>query len=270
MYAAAHNSITKPLGIFMNSARNLMRATAMAIACSGYAFGAPAAPPPTAPEWYGAADKPFGTEFPEWTGRLWEYVFSIPSGDNPFIDAGSNKCSVGQNGPVFFLLGNFGGKSTRNCDIPSEKAILFPVFNYFGIDTPHTCGQKKPIAEKVYRDAATKAVDQVTMLKVEIDGVVVPDLFGRRYISELFGINAPADNILNPLCGPDGLKRGVYTRAVDEGYYVMLKPLKPGAHVLRIQSFAPAPPPEDPKADPAPDFSLDVTYFLNVVAQPTR
>jgi hypothetical protein len=251
----------------MHHVQKLARAAiaATTIIVSGYSGAALAVTPAAGVDWFGANEQPFGTSFPEWTGRLWEYAFSIPSGDNPFFDAGGNKCSVGQNGPVWFLVGNFGGTSSRGCDIPPDKAILFPVYSSFGIDTPHTCGQKKANPLQGYRDAATAAVDGVTQLKVEVDGVVVPDMFGRRYKSVVYSVSAPADNVLNQFCGSDGLHRGIYTRAVDEGYYVMLKPLKPGAHVLRIQSFAPAIPPTDPTADPAPDFMLDVTYYLNVV-----
>ena len=54
-------------------------------------------------------------------------------------------------------------------------------------------------------------------------------------------------------CAPD-LTDGIYSPAVDDGYYVKLNPLAVGSHTLHIHA-------EQPSAG----LVLDVTYNLNVV-----
>jgi hypothetical protein len=92
--------------------------------------------------------------------------------------------------------------------------------------------------------------DAATRLSFELDGKPIPKLFERRYRSILFSLTVPFDNVFNNGC--NGLPCSIYSPATDEGYYVMLKPLPAGAHVLRLQSASDG-------------FSVGVTYNLNIV-----
>jgi hypothetical protein len=72
------------------------------------------------------------------TAKWWQWALSIPVFENPLLDQTGEKCMVGQRGPVWFLVGNFGGgDTTRSCSIPEGKRLFFPVINSVNIDTPN-------------------------------------------------------------------------------------------------------------------------------------
>jgi hypothetical protein len=88
-------------------------------------------------------------------------------------------------------------------------------------------------------------------MSVKIDGKSVKNL--TRVKSEVFAVTLPADNIWNSPCGgPGTVPAGVYSPSVDDGYYVLLKPLGVGNHALHIH------------AESTGGFVLDVTYHLIV------
>lgn len=65
----------------------------------------------------------------------------------------------------------------------------------------------------------------------------------------------PEENVFDEQCAESGgVPAGVYSPAVDDGYYVRLSPLEVGNHTLRIRSKI-----------PSEDFTLDVKYKLIVV-----
>ncbi|MBK6851807.1 MAG: hypothetical protein IPG93_09375 [Burkholderiales bacterium] len=239
--------------------RRLARAGVLVLAASGCAYSTNVlADDHRDSAWFDDDARPYGVAFPEWTARLWQHVLSLPSGDNPLLDNGVNKCAIGQSGPVWFLAGNLGGVSQRACDVPADKALLFPVFDAFGFDTPGVCGQGAAESVRFYREGLAAFVDGVSTLDVELDGRAVPKLFERRYRSTVFSASLPADNFFNDFCADlGGVPRGIYSPAVDDGYYLMLKPLSVGRHNLRIRAGAPG-------------FELDVTYKLNIVPVVTR
>ena len=70
--------------------------------------------------------------YAEWTARWWQWVLSLPVENNPANDTTGKNCAINQNGPVWFLAGTVGGVVERNCTIPAEKAILFPILNHGG------------------------------------------------------------------------------------------------------------------------------------------
>ena len=80
-----------------------------------------------------------------------------------------------------------------------------------------------------------------------------------RTVSQVFEVALPDDNIFVGACSPD-LTGGIYSPAVDDGFYVRLNPLAVGAHTLHIHAENPTP----------PGFVLDLTYNLNVVPVVTQ
>ena len=88
--------------------------------------------------------------------------------------------------------------------------------------------------------------------KVELDGVPVRQL--RRLKSEVFEIALPESNVFDPLCSPLNVPAGIFSPAVDDGYYVTLDPLKKGPHTLHIHA-----------ENSGQGFLLDVTFNLNVI-----
>lgn len=193
--------------------------------------------------------------FKQLSAEWWQWVLSIPPSENPILDDTGDKCMVGQRGALWFLAGNAGGGSTaRARAVPEGRALFFPVINSVNIDTPNVCGQgPERIPVEDLRAASAPLIDGATNLVVDIDGEPVKTL--DRVQSEVFAVALPEENTFDLPCAAfGGAPAGIYSPAVDDGYYVQLKPLEQGHHTLHIHA-------ENPSAS----FTLDVTYSLTVV-----
>jgi hypothetical protein len=165
-------------------------------------------------------------------------------------DTSGVNCMVGQSGPTWFLGGIFGGGSaTRKCSIPADKQLFFPVINSINVNSPNVCGQGPgDISVNDLRSQVAPFIDNATNLSAKIDGK--PQKMS-RVKSDVFDVALPEDNIFNGPCGSN-VPAGVYSPAIDDGYYVMLNPLSAGPHTLKIHAESGS-------------FNLDVKYDLNVV-----
>jgi len=200
------------------------------------------------------ANNPYSLS-PQWE----QWQLSIPASVNPALvttDPSRETCAIGQSGPVWFLAGVFGGgTATRNCQVPDNVSLLFPVINYVNINTPNVCGQGPtniPVGQ--LRAPAKAFIDGASDLSVQLDGRPVGM---QRIVSATFAVALPLGNIFDSPCVAAGLGSvpgGVYSPAVDDGYYSLLYPLKAGNHTLRIKA-----------KNTSQNFSLDVTYILTVV-----
>ena len=70
-----------------------------------------------------------GLSYGEWAAKWWQWVYSIPRDENPLYDETRAKCAVKQIGSVWFVVGTFGGSLTRECAIPSNTSLFFPLIN---------------------------------------------------------------------------------------------------------------------------------------------
>jgi hypothetical protein len=61
-----------------------------------------------------------------WAQTWWQWVLSIPNTQvaNPLFDPNGNSAAIGNTGPVFFLVGTFGGSATRTITIPFGKPVF--------------------------------------------------------------------------------------------------------------------------------------------------
>jgi hypothetical protein len=182
------------------------------------------------------------------TPQWWQWAFSIPTAQNPIFDQTGGSCMVGQRGSIWFLAGNFGG-TTRSCSIPAGTSLFIPVINQVGYNSPNTCGQDATnLSAKEMRKVIGDFIGSVRLsdVSVDLDSKTIYNL--ERVKSDVFAIALPADNFVNNFVP---CAAGIYSPAVDDGYYVKLDPLTVGNHNLHIRVTAP--------------FSLDVTYNLVVV-----
>jgi hypothetical protein len=187
------------------------------------------------------------------TAQWWQYAISIPTSVNPLIDTTGADCMVGQRDPIWFLVGTFfGGTAARTCTIPAGEWLFFPVINSVQFNTPNICGQGGNMNVAELRAAAAPFIDAATNMSVHVDGKAVKNLM--RIKSDVFATIVPTDNIFNAPCGgPGTVPAGVYSPSVDDGYYVLLKPLSVGNHSLHIHAEV-----------PSQSFVLDVTYNLTI------
>jgi len=185
--------------------------------------------------------KPYGKSYSQWAAAWWQWAFSIPADVNPLLDSTGENADVGQEGPVWFLAGNFGGETVREVSVPAGKSLFFPILNQPWVQYP----EDPPYAIPELRAILRPGMDNAT-LYCEIDRRPVKDLAGYREESAVFATTVPEENLL-------GLPAGDYEPCVDNGYYLMLNPLTPGRHIIRFMAE---------NADRS--FSLDVTYILTV------
>ncbi len=193
--------------------------------------------------------------FKKLSAEWWQWATSIPVPENPILDLTGEKCVVGQRGSVWFLAGNFGGgMTTRTCSLPEGKVLFFPVVNFVNIDAPNICGQgPEMIPVEELRAGPAEFIDGVTNLSVEVDNKPIRNL--HRVRSGVFAVALPEDNIFDAPCANDGgSPAGVLSPAIDDGFYVKLRPLDAGDHTLHIHA-----------ENPGEGFFLDVTYHLTVV-----
>ena len=192
--------------------------------------------------------KPFHKTFPQWSAEWWQFVLSFPTSENPLLDSTGERCAIGQHGPVWFLMGTLAGSAQRRCSVPAHTALFFPVVNLVNVNTTtQTAGE--------LRAEIASCFDGVTTLSVEVDGTPVkrlqknPDRF--RVKSVAFDVTLPAPNLFEVFAIV--LPSGTYLPAVGDGFYVMLKPLDVGNHLLRFRGESPC------------GSSVDVTYHLTAV-----
>jgi len=220
------------------------------------------------PIFYTPTLKAFGYKFTEWSAMWWQYVLSFPATGNPLVDTTGAECAIGQNGPVWFLMGSVAGTVTRTCSIPEGKALFFPVLNYVDINTTTqtaaelraeiaVCFDPVPITGAPITGSVGVTPQMLLppsySVSVEVDGtpVVGWDKKG-RIKSTVFEVTLPADNFF-------GLNAGTYSPAIADGFYIMLKPLPVGPHKIHIIG-------QDGRVDvQACPANVDVTYDLTIV-----
>jgi hypothetical protein len=192
--------------------------------------------------------KPYGMSYDEWTAKWWQWALSIPKDINPVGDETGKYCGQGQEGPVWFLAGTFGGSMERSCTIPAGKAILFSPINvecsYAEFPDLKT--------ESDLRACAKSGQDLATEVEVSIDGVELQNLQNYRTQSPLFDLTLPKDNVF-------GLPPST-TKAVSDGVWVFLKPLSPGNHEIHSKGVSV----DFTTTGTVPSFVSDVTYLLNI------
>jgi len=173
----------------------------------------------------------FGQTYGQWSAAWWQWNFSIPVSSNPSYDTTGQNCRVRQTQPVFFLAGdaNFSPAGvTRACSVPSQTPLFFPLIN---VECSNV--ESRPFfggSDQARLKCAERFMDDVGIntLKATIDRVDVQTLSQFRFHSPPFDFTMPAqDNIL----GLHGVTSG---RSESDGFWLMVKPLSPGRHVLHF------------------------------------
>jgi hypothetical protein len=197
--------------------------------------------------------KPYGLTYGEWTAKWWQWAYLMAEADNPMVDDTGKNCANNQTGPVWFLAGTGGGAVTRECAIPSGKAILIPIIN---VECDSALDPSLD-TEAELRACAKADQDTVIGKEITVDGVNIGSLDSYRLQSPLFNLTFPENNIAG--VGPQTAK------AVSDGFWILLKPLSPGSHEIHFKGVL-----GDPTAIGTANFALDVTYLLTVVEGQTE
>jgi hypothetical protein len=175
-----------------------------------------------------ADSAPYGKTYGNWTVEWWRWALAIPKSINPVLDRTGEYAGVDQqNKDVLFLTGKLADEErsvpNRCCTISTKKSILFPVINCESNQLEHPeLRTHQDIIERVKRD-------EDTIIKKEcfVDGKKIPV---QRVKSDptIFELSMVKDNLFN-------VKGGESTCASSDGYWVFLKPLPIGKHVISFK-----------------------------------
>jgi hypothetical protein len=186
------------------------------------------------------SDRSYNELVSKWTN----WLVAEPIATNPAFDPDGRFCDRNQDGKVWFLASTFEGIADRTCEIPAGKAIFLSLggaFVSFAPDFPAAgdpCLQMATPLERVRCDVNNDVpVAPNVSFQVVLDGDPVEDLFAFRAQSQPggFTLRVPNPSFLTDL----GITPGNRSTAVGDGYFLFLKPLRPGEHTLTLRMINP-------------------------------
>jgi len=193
---------------------------------------------------YSKESAPFGVPYKDWIARWWQWDVGIPSSQHPRDNYTAEKCTVNQNGSVWFLPDILTGKENRPCTIPEGKAIMVPLLTG-ECDTSDPASQ----SDADIRQCST-AGDEYGAISATLDGQKIENLDSYRTASDFFNITIAKDNIFD-------IPAGTYRGAAD-GFFVFLKPLSVGDHELHIKTSVTNP------TSPSYNYASEAIYDLKI------
>ena len=177
---------------------------------------------------------PFGLTYPEWQVKWFQWQFGTTAGTAAALDETGAACSGGLQEHVWFLaIVSHPGTTVRSCTLPAGTPLfVISVANECSnIEPPPFFGQ----TEAELRACAAEGFDAVFSgpVSVSVDGSEVPDLRTFRVQTPLFQYTLPEGNLYGFPAGTTA------TAAIQDGMFVMVKPLRPGTHVVAIHIESP-------------------------------
>jgi hypothetical protein len=187
---------------------------------------------------------PYGIPYGKWLAKWWNWTSSIPAPQHPRDDYTPEKCTMNQEGPVWFLADQLGGREERTCTIPAGKSIFIPLLvGECEFSTPELKSD-----EDLRRCAS--AGNEYGVIEATVDGDKLKNLDQYRTQSGFFNITIAQGNIYET---PPGTFRGF-----ADGFFVFLEPLPPGEHRVDLKVSVLNP------IDPSYNYNADWTYHLIV------
>ncbi len=188
---------------------------------------------------YHPNETPMSRTYLQWINE-WFKTFPCNSCDG----AGSNHNGVfivpDKSQRVYFLAGTTSVAGVRNIEILADKAILFPIVNIVKTFPCESQVQNVPDREETLEDflkrGTAEYVNGTTSLGVTLDGVSYSLTDYHRFITPVF----KTTNIRTLSNCFDACTVGDQPQdAVSDGYWIMLKGLAPGRHVLTFKGEIP-------------------------------
>jgi hypothetical protein len=166
----------------------------------------------------------FGKTSGDYCAEYHQYTFPISTNEDylfPEVGPLSDERVYYLHRPTFF----FETLGIQTYYVPDDVYVYFPVIaqSWDNVDV------FPPLTPEQLRDTLRAAVDAITVVRFNIDGVQLADPFAYRTESPFYSVYFPtADNIYSLL-----LERpfeGLVDPQISGGYLLMLKPLPPGLH----------------------------------------
>lgn len=199
----------------------------------------------------------YGTTYEQLTLDWYAWTVEQPVTNNPAFDETGEDCGVGQTGDVWMLAGSFTSPTvSRTCTVPADKAIFFPMINYYGCQQLYEAyGLEFILDDEIAW--MTALGDYVSELHASVDGQLLADPFRYQIGPTQFSVDLPEeDNFLQHF----GLEiKGTMDPCVTSGYWMLLEPLPAGEHTVNFGGTF-----DWATEDSADDFNNDNTYALTV------
>lgn len=177
-----------------------------------------------------------GKDRGEWSESWYQWLYGLPGGPTHPMNGGP--CEAGQSGEVFHLVGTRTGKTT--CPVPNDKHLFAMIGHVAVITDPEHDGCSTPVDEADMKAQAEAGKPYITERSAMLDGVPLEDVDAYWTVSGKFSWKS-GDPPLFPWSAPVGpndcgIPEGDRT-GLAFGYWVMIRPLAPGKHVLRVHSL---------------------------------
>jgi len=204
-----------------------------------------------------AIPKISGKTYGEWSALWWQWNESLTP--NPTSESGDVDCNRGQSGAVWFLAGNDGSlvgelPVTRNCTIPKNKLLFFPVvnINWSNVeDEDLTVQEKRELIGDIFNDAPYPGEGGYSTYACQVNATVngTPVAFSETPIVR---VQSPPFSF------------GTDAETIADGYWVMLSlPTQHDEHIVHIEGGVCL-----ENANAAAGFggyfTVDVTYELTI------
>lgn len=184
--------------------------------------------------------RPYGHSMIHWSERWWKWAERIPLNRNPNVDTVGQDCVNGQDDHVWNLPSLVGttGTATRACAIPGGKALVINLSSAWNdYPCPDTSFHPAP-GQTLYQfliQGVVPIVNMATNLSLVVDGQSLANPTAYRFTSDdlAYFTGSTTLDVLDPCI------TGHRQPAVVDGYFVMLKPLATGPHVITFSASDP-------------------------------
>lgn len=160
--------------------------------------------------------------YAEWAIEWWKWNFQFDCAHFLLRDVDGSLQNQNQSGPVYFLAGRRG--NTLNVTVPTDASVFISLIT-FETDGPANPGET---LEQTLNSTADLFVNSIDGLSLTIDGRTINHLEIYKLLTPLYFATANAD-LAN--CYDDALT-GSSQEFKSGGYFIMLKPLTPGTHLI--------------------------------------
>lgn len=174
--------------------------------------------------------------------REWiRWALRTPHSTSPIADQTGEFCMVGQGDGPWFLAGTYGGPVERDCTIPEDTPLFFPLVN--GWVVPSNAYGDNPVNYEYYVNTwipnyMAKGRASTCELTLRIDGEDLLEDTAERDAELYVAVDEPFSIELNDdnHWAAQGYDKpgGTYKYTVAHGHWALFKPLEPGDHVLEL------------------------------------
>jgi len=165
-----------------------------------------------------------GLTYGQWTVEWWRWALGLSKRESPLIDPVGSNASCNQRSGIWFLAGKLADEHadlpSRQCSIPDNTAILFPVMNCEANRLEYPDLDEEGLIRNV-----TEHMELIPVRLCFINGEEIP-VQRVKAEPQIFKLDLAEDNIFD-------IAKGL-TYACADGYWVFLKPLSIGSHEIRF------------------------------------